>query len=438
MLHLLSFRICCCLSLLLALVQPSPAITFRLVQQIDTTALSTGAPGSIAAYGNDLYYGSLFAGATLYHISDPLGAATLVNTFGGINNPVTNGGLASAGLTTNGYVSLHTDGTTLVAATNNGGATADIAQSYDVGTDVLNWGNNGANLFMQDSFGRIDGAAVDPSSGHIMLTCFGCDDQNFINVSTGANEIVPAENILFYPGVGTGWRDIDYDLATGDIYLRANSGVARGEEFAPGRFTTLEGDAGVQTIVDGLENPFRSAINVAFLPSSFAGQELVIVNDRDATVSSFASKVKFYSATPPSMDGVATDTPVAVDFVATDGVTPFSTSDASSGIYDFSFDPVNQKLYVSDFSSAQIYIFGIPGAGVTGDFDGDGDVDGRDFLVWQRGGSPAPFSPADLSDWQGAYGAPLSAFAAVPEPHSAMLLGLVLAVSVLIHPRSKL
>jgi hypothetical protein len=35
-----------------------------------------------------------------------------------------------------------------------------------------------------------------------------------------------------------------------------------------------------------------------------------------------------------------------------------------------------------------------------GDWDGDGDVDGRDFLQWQRGGSPTPLSPIDLEGWQ--------------------------------------
>lgn len=39
-----------------------------------------------------------------------------------------------------------------------------------------------------------------------------------------------------------------------------------------------------------------------------------------------------------------------------------------------------------------------------GDFDGDGDVDGRDFLVWQRGGSPTPFSASDLAMWRANYG----------------------------------
>lgn len=58
---------------------------------------------------------------------------------------------------------------------------------------------------------------------------------------------------------------------------------------------------------------------------------------------------------------------------------------------------------------------------VTGDFDSDGDVDGRDFLDWQRGDSPngtagGPISARDLADWQSGYDAfPLTASAtAVP------------------------
>jgi T5SS/PEP-CTERM-associated repeat protein len=55
-----------------------------------------------------------------------------------------------------------------------------------------------------------------------------------------------------------------------------------------------------------------------------------------------------------------------------------------------------------------------------GDFDFDGDVDGRDFLVWQRGGSPTPLSAADLADWRTNFevGSSTAAIAA-PEPNSA-------------------
>jgi hypothetical protein len=61
---------------------------------------------------------------------------------------------------------------------------------------------------------------------------------------------------------------------------------------------------------------------------------------------------------------------------------------------------------------------------VVGDFDGDNDVDGRDFLVWQR--NP---SVGNLSDWQTNYGTgALSAATAVPEPSAMLLVGCVLGM----------
>jgi len=41
---------------------------------------------------------------------------------------------------------------------------------------------------------------------------------------------------------------------------------------------------------------------------------------------------------------------------------------------------------------------------VAGDFNGDGIVDGADFLNWQRGESPYPLSQSDLADWEANYG----------------------------------
>ncbi len=79
--------------------------------------------------------------------------------------------------------------------------------------------------------------------------------------------------------------------------------------------------------------------------------------------------------------------------------------------------------------------------GLLGDFDNDGDVDGRDFLHWQRGDSPngtpgVSVSPADLADWQGNYNAPpLTAVAAVPEPASGMLMLLFLGFAPLIRAK---
>lgn len=75
-----------------------------------------------------------------------------------------------------------------------------------------------------------------------------------------------------------------------------------------------------------------------------------------------------------------------------------------------------------------------------GDFDGDGDVDGKDFLTWQRGlgltGQPdattgdadddGDVDPADLASWKLHFGPGPTPVSAVPEPAS---LGLLLAGS---------
>ena len=69
-------------------------------------------------------------------------------------------------------------------------------------------------------------------------------------------------------------------------------------------------------------------------------------------------------------------------------------------------------------------------ASTPGDFDEDGDVDGFDFLKWQRGESPVPLSQDDLADWEANYGTvtPLSATAtAVPEPSGGLLMCLAAA-----------
>ncbi|QEG35760.1 DUF7453 family protein [Bythopirellula goksoeyrii] len=69
-------------------------------------------------------------------------------------------------------------------------------------------------------------------------------------------------------------------------------------------------------------------------------------------------------------------------------------------------------------------------SGVSGDFSGDGVVDGLDFLIWQR--DP---SIGSLSDWEANYGASATTAAAntVPEPRG-MALALV-AIFVAVHRR---
>lgn len=66
-----------------------------------------------------------------------------------------------------------------------------------------------------------------------------------------------------------------------------------------------------------------------------------------------------------------------------------------------------------------------------GDFNGDGDTDGADFLAWQRGESPNGATLGDLALWQADYPTPLSGLGgvtAVPEPSTLMLIAASLAL----------
>lgn len=60
--------------------------------------------------------------------------------------------------------------------------------------------------------------------------------------------------------------------------------------------------------------------------------------------------------------------------------------------------------------------------GGSADFNGDGVVDGRDFLAWQRGGSPNSLSAGDLQLWQDAYVSGGLAAVSVPEPSAVALM----------------
>ena len=81
-----------------------------------------------------------------------------------------------------------------------------------------------------------------------------------------------------------------------------------------------------------------------------------------------------------------------------------------NGSFVIDYDYLNDQVLLSDFV-----------AGIAGDFDSDGDVDGRDFLVWQR--NP---SVGTLVDWQNNFGTTGSTLnttsSIVPEPSSVVLL----------------
>lgn len=114
------------------------------------------------------------------------------------------------------------------------------------------------------------------------------------------------------------------------------------------------------------------------------------------------------------------------DFVPTTteaGSGPFGFMNPGDGlltdfnIYEFGgLIPADSGLLKLELEYLEIRLPG--GEGLPGDFDGDGDVDGHDYLVWQR--NPAV---GNLSDWETNYGmgSQLAVANAVPEPSSLFL-----------------
>lgn len=105
--------------------------------------------------------------------------------------------------------------------------------------------------------------------------------------------------------------------------------------------------------------------------------------------------------------------------------TPFTIGRGmfGNGVTDWSNALIDEvRVSNTALSPTEFLFVTVPGGGTPGDFNNDGNVDGRDFLVWQR-----DTSVGSLSDWQNNYGeSGLAAVVAVPEPATwTLFLGLV-------------
>ncbi|MEO0529974.1 MAG: hypothetical protein AAF266_05270 [Planctomycetota bacterium] len=419
----------------------SAQVDLQLLTTLDGFTLSTGNPGSVAAYGDTLYVGSLFSGGTITQIDNPLTTPTNAWTL--------SGSLTLAG---NGYVTLDTDGTTLVAASNNSG-TSDLVQVFNVATGTLNYEANPGDL-PGPSRSRIDGATIDPLTGNVWVTSFGSGLPTVLEPGVLVDVSDEPSELFGGSPTGTGFRDLNFG-PNGNLYLRGTNGVIGGVRNGTtvDDFTTINSlgaTAGFSQIVGAgnvnLQDSFQSAINIELLPASFTGTEdLIISNTRqpsgvltdfDQQVLAFEADGGFDGVDPFSLNeaGVA----AAINFLDTDGVTPFSTVGSANGIYDFSFDPVNEVLWISDQDNGVIYAFGKPGTvtPLDGDANGDGSVDlldldilGANFGTMGTGtvatGDFNGDTNVDLLDLDilGAnFGATLGGGSAIPEPTACVML----------------
>ncbi|RIK83868.1 MAG: hypothetical protein DCC67_05590 [Planctomycetota bacterium] len=114
----------------------------------------------------------------------------------------------------------------------------------------------------------------------------------------------------------------------------------------------------------------------------------------------------------------------------------FGQSDINSGL---SQDPYYDDVQFTLIDNVKVSTVTAPAEDA--DFDNDGDVDGEDFLVWQRGFGPTgtnatgdangdnAVTAADLEVWKGKFGAtpPAASVSAVPEPATVIMAVLTAA-----------
>jgi hypothetical protein len=111
-----------------------------------------------------------------------------------------------------------------------------------------------------------------------------------------------------------------------------------------------------------------------------------------------------------------------------------------STLYFNSINDVGQVAFAAHFTDG-LQGFFVSNAVASADYDRDGDVDGRDFLVWQRGGSPAPRSAGNLALWREQYAAAsgeLTSAVQVPEPGIGVLMVFALLAPLSLRDTSRL
>lgn len=153
--------------------------------------------------------------------------------------------------------------------------------------------------------------------------------------------------------------------------------------------------------------PGPSGINPITITGTMSGGRLKLNGDND-TLNVDLSDYAFGSSTMVLFEFEQQDPNQALE---DDFETVNITGGTATLVYDTSIFPREVRL-------ENILPIGTPG-----DFDGDGDVDGADFLEWQR----TDGTPGGLANWQGNYPPPLSAVSsvtAVPEPASVALTAL--------------
>lgn len=372
----------------------SAQVSLTLLANLDVSITATlGAaeyignnPSAVAWNGTDLFLGG-------FNNSGAVGSTAIIKVGNALGTP-TYGvpfGVIATTPASRGYSGLDIEGAQLFAAHDFGAVSADGIAAYDLSGNVL-WLKNGRGS---------SGLGYDPGffGADIGLgwTSFGVDTRSLQDAVLGTDIYSSTTGMVMNPAgsAGSFWRDMDYEPATGDVWLRKSNKLIYGL-----RFTGNDVIAQVQ--VDATTADFVNGQNVAF--AGQATDRVVFWNDRSSTVNGqlFSDVLRCTRA--------ANGQDLVVDLGG-------FAAPAGAGYYDFSYDAGSGTLAVADFRNRAVYIFavsvyleygsGCVGAGgITPALDATGDYRGNGVITYTAS-SLAPLSLGLFAFGDSQAGAPL-------------------------------
>jgi hypothetical protein len=253
----------------------------------------------------------------------------------------------------------------------------------------------------------------------------GFENQEILNVSIKSVKLVPKVSV---PEVAR--LDGNTGFSSGFAAAGGKAVVSRANGNLQLDFVGSSGAQINQVVTDFNGTQYGVEVKAKLLPGSNTSSFRVVAKDLDGNDTAPAQGAEEFALSfNTSLFNETAFTTVFIPW--TDALAPNNSFGFANGgdgslvdfnLYQFQVANngagTNLKLEVES-----IKIVPISTPGLAGDFDGDGDVDGRDFLAWQRGNSPAPFSAGDLADWQDNYGdGALVTTTAVPEPGALCLM----------------
>ncbi|QDV06751.1 hypothetical protein Poly30_22660 [Planctomycetes bacterium Poly30] len=283
-------------------------------------------PSAIAWDGTDLYAAGLnSSGATapvgIARVTDPLGAASFGPAFGLQSAP-----------NSRGYSGLDISGAGIAAAYDSGASDPQGIALYDpAGVQVwVKDGRGGSGVAFNPGF-----PGGDPALGEgVAWATFGSGRARLQDAATGADIWDGTNGFVIFTSEGSFFRDLDFEDATGDVWVREGNNVLS---------FTRNGDNSVTNAAIVFDQDpdadFVSGQNIAHLQN----EGLVIYNDRSTT----GGGQDFFSVVN------VIDETGAPQMVNWGGFAPA----AGSGYYDFSYDAATSTLAILDFGARSATIF---------------------------------------------------------------------------------